>query len=460
MKRTKIELPRHIDKWLTEWKKNPAHKPALVKGIRQSGKTHSIKRFAKDNYDTVVYLNFWDNPALISAFDGALDIDSLIRELSLKMPLGRLKEGSTVFIFDEIQDCPRALLSLKTNMDERRYDFIASGSYLGINGYIVGEGTPKPVGSVDEFDMRTLDFEEFLYAKGLKEEQVSYLTSSFLKRKPLSKGMHESFNSLFREYLCVGGFPEAVENYISTNNIYSSKQITNRIVNDLKKDFGRRVGTDGKPLFSPNEVARIRSAFSLIPSFLGKENKRYIVSKIEGKGAKDKASDALTYLEEAGIITKVHNLSVPSSPLSINVIGNQFKVFVNDIGILIAMMEDGVSEAIYKGELGMGKGMIYESVVEEALYKRGGNIYYFAKDTGLELDFVVNIGGEISILEVKSKNGNAKSAKTVNRHPEHYGKTKIIYIKDAELNETEGVLTIPHYMAFLLFPFSPTLPVH
>ena len=329
MEEKKLELNRHIDKWLYEWKNNPNHKPALIKGIRQSGKTYSINKFVhnKNNYKVVVYLNFWDNPDLIDVFDDKLDIDSIIKELSIKLPLPDLIEGKTVFFFDEVQDCPRALLSLKTNINEKRYDFIASGSYLGVKGYIVGDDTPKPVGSVDEFDMRTMDFEEFLWAKGYKNEQINFIREAFEHKTPLSNSMHNAFTKLFREYLCVGGFPEAVKNYILTNNIYSSLQITRRITKDLQDDFGRRRGKDNKPLFNANEVARIRSAFSLVPSFLGKENKRYIVSKIEGKGAKDSGKDALDYLKDTGIILKVHNLEVPSTPLLVNVIQNQFKVF-------------------------------------------------------------------------------------------------------------------------------------
>lgn len=456
-----LELERHIDKWLVDWKSNPNHRPALVKGIRQSGKTYSIRKFAnnKGNYEVAVYLNFWDNPELIEAFEGKLDVDTLVKELSVKIQLPNLIEGKTIFIFDEVQDCPRALLSLKTNANEKRYDFIASGSYLGVNGYVVGDVTPKPVGSVDEFDMRTIDFEEFLWAKGYKEEQINYLKDAFKEKKPLSNSMHETFTKLFREYLCIGGFPEAVKNYILTNNIYSSLQITRRISKDLQNDFGRRRNKENKPLFQPNEVARIRSVFSLIPSFLGKENKRFIVSKIEGKSAKDYGKDALDYLKDTGIIVKVHNLEVPSTPLSVNVIQNQFKVFPTDIGMLVSMLEDGTTNAILSGKLGIGKGMIYEGLVAEALYKRGGNLFYFAKASGLELDFVINIDGDSTILEVKSKDGNSKSAKTVMNNPEHYGKTKLIRVKDSNVGYENNIFTIPHYMVFLLFDFSNTLPI-
>ncbi len=454
-----MELKRHIDKWLADWKNN-SHKPALIKGIRQSGKTHSIRLFAENNYDTVIYLSFWDDPDLIDAFDGDLDADTIIRELSVRKPLPDLINGSTVFIFDEVQECPRALLALKTIMDDRRYDYIASGSYLGVSGYVVADDTPKPVGSTDEFDMRTLDFEEFLWAKGYTDKEVSYIREAFETRKPLSKSMHNSFTSLFREYLCVGGFPEAVSNYIETNNLYSALQITRKITGDLQDDFGRRRGKDNKPLFNANEVARIRSAFSLIPSFLGKENKRYIVSKISGKGAKDAGKDALDYLKDTRVILKVHNLDVPATPLSVNVIQNQYKVFTTDIGMLVGMLEDGTTNAILSGNLGMGKGIIYEALVADALYKRGGRLFYFAKESGLELDFVINYQGDATILEVKAADGNAKSAKTVMAHPDHYGgRTNLIMIKDANVGFADGILTIPHYMAYLLFDWKPTLPI-
>ena len=459
MKQENLDLRRHIDQWLKGWKDRPGHKPALIKGIRQSGKTHSIKDFAKKNYGVVVYLNFWDTPSLIDAFDGDLSIDNIVKELSVKIPMPDLASGKTVFIFDEVQECPRALLSFKTNASDKRYDFIASGSYLGVKGYVVGDETPKPVGCVEEFDMRTLDFEEFLWAKGFKEEQVGFLKEAFASKTPLSKSMHDSFTSLFKEYLCVGGFPEAVKNFVLTNNIHSSIQITRRIIGDLQNDFGRRRGRDKKALFTPNEVARIRSAFALVPSFLGKENKRFIVSKVEGKGAKDAAKDAIDYLVDTGIVLKAHNLDVPSTPLSVNAIANQFKVFPTDIGMLVALLEDGASEAIMRDGLGMGKGMLYEGLVAEALYKRGGRLFYFAKESGLKLDFVVNVRGESTILEVKAVNGNIKSAKTVLRHPEHYGSTKLVKITGGNLACTEGILTIPHYMAFLLFPWSSSLPL-
>lgn len=452
-----MELRRHIDEWLFSWKNRPLHKPALVKGIRQSGKTHSITSFIRKNYEVNVSLNFWENSDLISVFDGSLELEEIIKKLSVVIRLPILKKGSTAFFFDEIQECPRARLFLKTVSPACGYDFLASGSYLGIKGYVKNDNTPAPVGSLEEFDMRTLDFEEFLWARGYADEQVALIRDAFEKRIPLENAVHETFEKRFREYCCIGGFPEAVVRFVSTSNIDSALRDVRRIVKDLQDDFGRRTSQDGTPIFQPNEVARIRSAFALVPSFLAKENKRFVVSKIEGRGAKDKGKDALNYLLDAGILMKVHNLTSPSLPLAINAIENQYKVFPTDIGMLVSMLEDGTSKAIISGKMGFAKGMLYEGVVAETLHKRGGRLFYFSKDTGLKLDFVMSIGGESTILEVKAVDGNAKSAKTVMLHPEHYGKTQMIKIASSNLSFSKDCLTIPHYMAFLLFPWSDLL---
>ena len=191
---------------------------------------------------------------------------------------------------------------------------------------------------------------------------------------------------------------------------------------------------------------------------MGKSNKRYVVSKISGKGAKDAGKDAIDYLKDTGTITKVYNLDVPATPLSVNAISNQYKVFPTDIGMLVGMLEDGTTDAILSGNLGMGKGMLYEALIADALYKRDGRLFYFAKESGLELDFVINYHGESTILEVKARNGNAKSAKTVLAHPERYGRTQLIQIKDSNLNVSGNILTIPHYMAHLLLERSSVLP--
>lgn len=445
-----IELQRKATKWLMDWKKTPNHRPALIWGIRQCGKTYSIRQFAKQNYKQEIYLNFWRNPNLADAFAEDLTVDGIVMRLSAMLRLPMLEEGNAVFVFDEVQDCPSALLSLKSFAEDGRYDVIASGSYLGINGYNIGDSTPRPVGYVDRYEMKTLDFEEFLWNYGYDDSVLEQFRSSFRRKEPLPASTLNVFEALFRQYMCVGGFPEAVKTFLETKNLTRTQETIRGILRELEADFGRRKDKNGFPVFKPSEVARIRNAFSLIPSFLAKENKRFVASKIEGKGDKSSKKDAISYLIDSGIVFPVHNLEMPSLPLSKQIIASQFKLFPTDIGLAVSLMEPGTLEAIMRGDLGQAKGALYECLVAEAIHKAGGTLFYFAKDTGLEIDFVISYEGAATLLEVKAKDGRAKAARTILAHPEHYGPTRLIYVKAANLGESDGILTIPHFMSYLL----------
>jgi predicted AAA+ superfamily ATPase len=445
-----MELKRKIDSWLLNWKNTPHHKPALIYGIRQSGKTHSVTLFARNHYENVIYMNFMNEPSLCSIFDGDLDVNKLIINISAVYRNSKFVPGETIFIFDEVQECPRARLSLKSFYLDARYDVIATGSYLGIQGYVVGDGTPIPVGYEEKFKMNTLDFEEFLWANGFKDEHINVLKEALKNKSPLPNSLLSTYDNIYKQYLCIGGFPEAVSIFLNTQNLGEASSKVKHILSDLKDDFGRRRGRDNKPLFKPEEVQRIRNAFSLIPYFLGKENKRYVVSKIGGPGNQVSKLDALGYLASAGIITKCYNLSTPSLPFESAIIDSQFKVYVNDIGLLIASLGSGTIESIMLDSLGLGKGMLYEELVADALIKNDIAPFYFSKNSGLEIDFVINYEGVATLLEVKAKNGNTKSAKTVLSNPDHYGQTRLIKIVEGNIGYKDGILTIPRFMSFLL----------
>ncbi len=217
----------------------------------------------------------------------------------------------------------------------------------------------------------------------------------------------------------------------------------------MKTDFGRRKGKNGEPLFKPGEVSRIQNVFELIPTFLSKENKRFIVSKVQTGSSYDK-NDAINYLKEAHIVSKVYNLSLPSLPLIGEKIESQFKLFLKDIGIVTSMFGIDTVRSMNKGELGQGKGAIYEALVFDSLIKGGISPYYFAKESGLEIDFVIPYKNYATLLEVKTKNGNTKSSKTVMNHPEHYGKTKLIKIGDYNVSELGDIIRMPIYLTFAL----------
>lgn len=440
---------RKVDCDLDEWLQKEKKSPLLVVGIRQCGKTATIKEFAKRNNLELVELNFWTNPEFCSDFDGSLDVETLISNISLRFPHLKIIPNKSLIFFDEIQDCPKARLSFKNFQLDGRYNVIGSGSYLGINGYVAGDSTPAPTGYDDVIHMKTMDFEEFLWANGYKSEQVDKLVQYFDEKKEIPANMHNLFKEIYLKYACIGGFPKVVKEYLETRRISEAYKVLTSTIFDMKSDFGRRKGKNGEPVFKTAEVSRIQNVFDLIPTFLSKENKRFIVSKIKGGTQYDK-NDAIEYLKQAHIVSKVHNLNIPSLPLAGEKIESQYKLFPEDIGIVTAMYGIDTVAAINKGELGQGKGAIYEALVFDGLNKAGIPAYYFAKETGLEVDFVISYNGFATLIEAKAKNGNTKSSKTIMSHPEHYGKTKLIKIGDYNISEEGNIITIPHYLTFVL----------
>lgn len=443
-------LERKIDQYLLNWKNKDKKMPLLIVGLRQCGKTESVRHFAK-NYENFVEINFWNDPDFCTDFEGPLDVDTIISNLSLRFPSIQIKPGNTLLFFDEIQDCPRARLSFKNFALDGRYDVVGSGSYLGINGYNVGDSTPAPTGYEDVYHMRTMDFQEFLWASGVTKEQIDELRTFFINRKVIPQSKHQFYKNLFLKYACVGGFPKAVKSYLSNNNIMDAVRETNNTVFDMKSDFGRRKDKNGNPLFKPAEISRIQSAYDLIPLFLAKENKRFITSKIS-MGSSQEKIDAIEYLRQAHIVNKVFNLETPTLPLLGNAIKSQFKLFPEDIGIVTSMYGIDTIKAMNKGDLGQGKGAIYEALTFDAFSKNGITPYYFAKESGLEIDFVICYNGYSYLVEAKAKTGNTKSSRTVMSHPEHYGSVKLLKIGDYQIGEDGNILTIPHYMMFLIEP--------
>lgn len=442
-------LRRKIDQILDDWLVNKNAMPLLLLGIRQCGKTESVREFAKRHHLDLVEINFWNNPEFIADFEGSLNVDTIISNISLRFPDIDFNSNSTLLFFDEIQECPRARLSFKVFKNESKYKIIGSGSYLGINGYIIGDTTPVPVGYEDVVEMKTLDFEEFLWAFGYKDEQINDLVKYFVDKKVIPEAIHFVFKNLFLKYACIGGFPHVICEYVKTKKMVDAYKVLNSIVFEMKGDFGRRKDKSNNPLFKTGEVNRIQNVFELIPTFLSKENKRFIVSKVKTGNSYDK-NDAIDYLKQAHIVNKVYNLYTPSLPLIGQRIESQFKLFPEDIGIVTSMFGLETLRAMNQGELGQGKGALYEAIVFDSLSKAGITPYYFSKESGLEIDFVISYKGFATLLEVKAKSGNTKSSKTVMNHPKHYGVTKLIKIGDYNISQEGNVITMPSYLTFAL----------
>ena len=437
-------LQRKIERTLIKWKNTPNHKPLIIKGCRQCGKTFSVNAFAKEYYTHVVYLNFFEHPDYKLAFEGSKQIDSIVMNLTALLPNSRFVSGQTCIILDEIQECSAARTALKFFKIDGRYDVIATGSLLGVCGY-KGDETDYnsiPVGYEQHIEMFPLDFEEFLWANGINQEIIELLTKSLQERTPIPPAIHQRMRQLILEYTIVGGMPEVVNRFIATHNMSDVLEEQNSIITGYKEDMVKYAANEDK--------VRLRAAFDSIPRQLSKENKKFQFSVIK-KGARAKEYiTGIQWLEDAGIIIRCRNLSITELPLEGNAIEDSFKVYMRDTGLFVSMLEEGTQFDILQGRLYGYKGAIFENLIADIFIKMGRKLYYYRKDSGLEIDFVIRYHSECVLVEVKASTGNTKSTKTILQHPDKYHVYQAIKLGDYNIGEKDGILTLPVYMAFLL----------
>ena len=437
-------LQRKIERTLIKWKNTPNHKPLIIKGCRQCGKTFSVNAFAKKYYTHVVYLNFFEHPDYKLAFEGSKQIDSIVMNLTALLPNSRFVSGQTCIILDEIQECSAARTALKFFKIDGRYDVIATGSLLGVCGY-KGDETDYnsiPVGYEQHIEMFPLDFEEFLWANGINQEIIELLTKSLQERTPIPPAIHQRMRQLILEYTIVGGMPEVVNRFIATHNMSDVLEEQHSIITGYKEDMVKYAANEDK--------VRLRAAFDSIPRQLSKENKKFQFSVIK-KGARAKEYiTGIQWLEDAGIIIRCRNLSITELPLEGNAIEDSFKVYMRDTGLFVSMLEDGTQFDILQGRLYGYKGAIFENLIADIFTKMERKLYYYRKDSGLEIDFVIRYHSECVLVEVKASTGNTKSTKTILQHPDKYHVYQAIKLGDYNIGEKDGILTLPIYMAFLL----------
>lgn len=436
-------LRRKIEKTLLDWKNTPNHKPLILKGCRQCGKTFSVLNFAKKNYEHVVYLNFFVNPQYASVFSGSLEVDHITMLLSALMGKDAIFEaGKTILILDEIQDCPDARTALKFFKLDGRYDVIGTGSLLGVKGY--GEKEPKsiPVGYETVIDMTPLDFEEFLWANGISEQIITLLHTHLQDQTPVPDALHARMRELLLQYTVVGGMPDVVQTFVDTKRMDEVLQLQRDIVRSYEDDMVKYADKKDK--------AVIKECFQSIPKQLSKENKKFQYSVVKKGATASKFAGSLQWIEDAGIIARCYNLCITELPLDGNAEQDTFKVYMRDTGLFVSMLEDGTQFDILQGNLLGYKGAIFEGLIADIFSKMGRKLYYFHKDSGLEVDFVIRYKGACALVEVKANTGNVKSTKTILRHPEKYHVTQAIKLGDYNIGMSEQILTLPLYMAFLL----------
>jgi hypothetical protein len=449
-------LRRKIEDTLTQWKNAIGHKPLVIMGIRQCGKTFIVQHFATTHYKTVIYINFIKQPERINAFVGSKDVNSILLNLSAQIQGVSFTPGDTCFIFDEIQECPEARTSLKFFKEDGRFDVIATGSLLGVQGYgdekkkqrrrLMEQKEPGinsvPVGSEDIIEMYPLDFEEFLWANGMSENVIEALKKYYREETPVPAGIHVAMKKLLNLYVAIGGLPEPINAFLKTNNMNEVSKAYKSILKEYRDDMVKYAPDKDKP--------HIRECFNSIPKQLAKDNKKFQYNKVKPGGRSDTYLGSLQWLEDAGIICRCYNTDITGLPMEGNAKDNVFKVYTADIGLLIEMLGPGTRADILQGNLGGFKGAIYENLMADTLHKKEQNLYYFQKDSGLELDFLVRMGGECVPLEVKAKTAQAKSVKTVLSHPEKYNVKHIIKFGDYNIGRDGQLLTLPNYMQFLL----------
>ncbi len=388
---------------LLKWKEKPGHKCLLVKGQRQVGKTFIICEFAK-TYENSIYLDLSDNESVRKIFDGSLETNRLVQEIKLYANASA-PPGKTLIILDEIQSCPRARASLKNFTADGRYDVIASGSLLDVSLREDGEkGLPAliPVGYEEHMRMYGLDFEEFLWALGYSEEQTKTLRSNIRKQEPLSEVALDVFQNRFKEFMIVGGMPAAVAAYAETGNLEDVATIQKLIIASFHDDVSK---------YSPKSVnMKIRKCFDSIPAQLSDTNKKFMWSRIDPGSLESRTgarfySDALLWVEGAGIANCCYRLREVAQPLSMMKDLSNFKVYMSDTGMLVNLLGHATSYAIYSDDSKANQGAVVENVVAECLSKAGFELGFYInrKNPGrMELDFVLSLGLETAVIEVKS----------------------------------------------------------
>ena len=441
-------LKRRIESVLVEWKNSESKKPLVIKGIRQCGKTYIVQKFAKENYENVVYMNFILEPDKKSAFTGNIDVETILLNLSALISGSRFIEGKTCIVLDEIQECREARTALKSFQIDGRFDVIATGSLLGVKGYGKSDNTTEngqdsvPVGYETVVEMYPLDFEEFLWANGINDKVIDSVKSCFKNETVVPDGIHKVMMELLYRYVIVGGLPEVVNTFLETKNIELTYKVQRSLIAGYEEDMVKYADDADK--------SRIRECFESIPKQLAKDNKKFQYSVVRKGGRSSQYIGSIQWLEDAGITKRCYNTQITELPLEGNSINDCFKLYTTDIGLFVAMLDYGTQADILKGNLLGYKGAIFENLMADFLCKSGQKLYYFQKDSGLELDFLVRYKGECVVLEIKAKSGKTKSLRTVLKNKNVYHINNAIKLGKYNVGREEEILTVPLYMGFLI----------
>ncbi|MGM9520694.1 MAG: ATP-binding protein [Phascolarctobacterium sp.] len=436
-----LYLKRKIDAFLEAWRTTPDHKPLIVKGPRQVGKTESITRFATQHYQNLIYINFVEDPKYKMIIDAGYNTADIIKSISLLDPSKKFQENGTLIFFDEIQDFPEIATALKFFHLDGRFDVICSGSLLGINYKKIESNS---VGNKEDYTLYSLDFEEFLWAKGYDNQVIEDILSKMLNLKPFSSLELQLYTNLFLDYCILGGMPEVVRNYIVKGTFEGSLKTQKQLLADYKEDI--RKYAEGL------DQTRILNVFNHIPAQLAKENKKFQISKVASGARFKDYRGCIEWLVDAGIINACYCLNFPELPLKGNYDDSKYKLYFADTGILVAMLDDEAQDDLRANKnLGVYKGALYENIVAEALTKIGYDLYYYKKDNStLEEDFFVRTKDSLIPVEVKATNGKAKSLATLINSERYEDISYGIKLTGGNIGFENSIYTFPYFCTFLL----------
>lgn len=434
-------LKRKIDNYLIEWKNSSNKLPLIVKGARQIGKTNAIRNFGKNNYKTFIEINFALQPQFKTIFEEGFEVNNIIKNITLKMPEIELNEHNTLIFFDEMQDCVSTATSLKAFREDGRYDIICSGSLMGIN---YNEIESNSVGNKEDYIMRSLDFEEFLWAKGYSNEQINDLYKHMQELKPLSNMQYDVMMANFKDYMIVGGMPAIVSRFIENKNFSGILKMQQQILLDYEEDITKYAGGLDK--------TKILNCYRKIPVFLGNENKKFQISKIADGARNREYVGVVEWLANAGIVNISYAMEQASLPLKGNYNPDNYRLYFADTGLLIGSLDEEVQDDLRNNEnMNTYKGALYENIVSDMLVKEGYDLYFYRDDSKkIEMDFMVRDKNSLIPIEVKA-NDNATISLNNLINSNLYKDIKYgIKLCNKNIGFNGKFYTFPYFLTFLL----------
>lgn len=450
-----MEIKRKAYLKLEQWKCRKDHKPLIVEGLRQVGKSYIVAKFAKENYSNVIIFDFRHRKELATIFSGDLDVNTIIRKAKLFFSDQNFDIEDTVLIFEEIGDCPLARTALKSFALDKRYDVIATGSLLGVINFRRKSRVKIPTGYEEYLNMTGLDFEEFLWANGIKEEQIEELKQQTKQKKELDSFTCNFYKKLIKDYMVIGGLPEVVSRFIDSNKNYiEARNVLERLLIDYRADFGRFVDDNGNEEIDYRLQSKLNMIFDSIPKQLARENdiNKFKFSEIK-KGARySDFQEGFEWLEKAKLVLRCFNVKAIETPLSLNVDNTYFKAFISDTGLLMAMYPVVTMRDFINGNLDSRKGAIYENLAAVLIHKAGFPLYYYANgEKHLEIDFLIEGDDGLILYEEKSTNGKMAASRAVMMGQTPYKASKCYKIIENNFGDGLFYTSVPQFCApFLL----------